>query len=132
MCKCCRVLSRLSLFIMILKQWQGENLDNTCFTSLLKLIINNSDIWTLQHPVNNAFMKIFNTKSNDVVHECQIAFGFRTVREQAYMRKIKFLTKYIKNDNLICSFLERQAISEIRALRVGYADTQRIWCMLNQ
>ena len=44
--------------------------------------INNSDIRNRQHPVNNAFMKIFNTKSNDVVHECQIAFGFHTVREQ--------------------------------------------------
>ena len=65
-------------------------------------------------------MKIFSTKSNDVVHECQIAFGFRTVREQVYMRKIKFLTKYIHNDNLICSFLEHQAISEIRALRLGF------------
>ena len=67
--------------------------------------VNNSDIRTLQHPVYNASMKIFSTKSNDVVHECQIVFGFRTVREQVYMRKIKFLTKYINNDNLICSFL---------------------------
>ena len=88
--------------------------------------LNNSDIRTLQHPVNNAFMKIFNTTSNDVVHECHIAFGFHTLREQVYMRKIKFLTKYIHNDNLICSFLEHQAISEIRALRVGFADKQRI------
>ena len=85
--------------------------------------INNSDIRTLQHPVNNAFMKIFNTKSNDVVHECQIAFTFHTVHEQVYMRK---MANYINNDNLICSFLEHQAISEIRALRVGFADTQRI------
>ena len=71
-------------------------------------------------------MKIFNIKLNDVVHECQIAFGFRTVSEQVYMRKIKFLTKYINDHNLICSFLEHQAISEIRALRVGFAETQRI------
>ena len=88
--------------------------------------INNSDIRRLQHPVTNAFMKIFSTKSNDDVHECQIAFGFRTVREHVYMRKIKFLTKYIYTDNLICSFLEHQAISGIRALRDGFADTQRI------
>ena len=70
-------------------------------------------------------MKIFNSKSNDVVHECQIAFGLRIAREHAYMRKIKFLTKYINNDNLICSVLDHQA-SEIRALRVGFADTQCI------
>ena len=88
--------------------------------------VNNSDIRTLQHPVYNAFMKIFSTKSNDVVHECPIVLGFRNVREQLYMRKIKFLTKYINNDNLICSFLENQAISEIRALIVVFADTQRI------
>ena len=71
-------------------------------------------------------MKIFIIKSNDVLDECQIAFGFHTVREQVYMCKIKFLTKYIHNDNLICSFLEHQTISEIRALRVEFADTQRI------
>ena len=87
---------------------------------------NNSDIKTLQHPVNNAFMKIFNTTSNDVVHECQRVFRFHTVREQVYMRKINFLTKYIHNDNLIFAFLELQAISKIRALRVGFAETQRI------
>ena len=80
--------------------------------------------------VNNAFMKIFNTISNDDVHEFQTAFGFRTVREQAYMRKIKLLTKYINNDNLIFSVLEHQTSSEIRALRVGFADPQRILCML--
>ena len=88
--------------------------------------VNNSDIRILQHRVNNAFMKIFNTKSNDALHECQIAYEFHTVREQVYMCKIKFLTKYIQNNNLICSFLEHQAISEIRALRVGFADTRRI------
>ena len=71
-------------------------------------------------------MNIFNTKSNDVLHECQIAFGFHTVREQVYLHEIKFLTKYIHNDNLICYFLEHQAIGEIRALRVVFADTQRI------
>ena len=43
--------------------------------------INNSDIRTLQNQINNASMEIFSAKSNDAVHECQIAFGFHTVRE---------------------------------------------------
>ena len=47
--------------------------------------INNSEIRTPQHPVNNALMKIFSTKSKDVVHERQTAFGFRTVRQEVYI-----------------------------------------------
>ena len=71
-------------------------------------------------------MKICNTKSNDAVHECQIAFGFRTVREEVYMRKMKFLTKYFHNDNLIYSFLEHQALSEIRAQRVAESSVSDV------
>ena len=64
-------------------------------------------------------MSAVGTKANDAVRECQIAVEFRTVHEQVHMRKIKFLTKYIHYDNLICSFIEHQAISEIRALESG-------------
>ena len=36
--------------------------------------INATDYKPLQHPVNNAFMKIFITKSNDIILDCQHEF----------------------------------------------------------
>ena len=41
-----------------------------------------SDIKTLDHPINATFMKVFNTKSADVIRDCQMAFGFRSLLEQ--------------------------------------------------
>ena len=41
-----------------------------------------SDIKTLDHPITATFMKVFNTKSADVVRDCQIAFGFHSFNER--------------------------------------------------
>ena len=40
------------------------------------------DINTLDHPIIATFMKVFNIKSADVVRDCQMAFGFRSLHEQ--------------------------------------------------
>ena len=46
-----------------------------------------SDIKTLGHSINATFMKVFNTKSADVIRDCQMAFGFRSLHEQNLTRK---------------------------------------------
>ena len=61
-------------------------------------------------------MKIFSTKSIDAVYECHLAFGFRKVRDMVCKCKIKFLTNYQYNANLICSAFEQQAGSERQAV----------------
>ena len=41
-----------------------------------------SDIKTLDQPIIATFIKVFNTKSADVIRDCQMAFGFRNLHEQ--------------------------------------------------
>ena len=62
-----------------------------------------SDIKTLDHPIIATFMKVFNTKSADVIRDCQMAFGFRSLHEHNLTRKINFLKKFISYPNSICS-----------------------------
>ena len=62
-----------------------------------------SDIKTLDHPINATFIKVFNTKSADVIRDCQMAFGYRSLHEQILTRKIHFLNKFISCSNSICS-----------------------------
>ena len=57
--------------------------------------INATDFKSLQHPVTNIFMKMFTTKSAEVVTECQQEFGFQPIRNQINCRKIKFLNIYV-------------------------------------
>ena len=59
------------------------------------------DFKSLQHPITNIFMKMFATKSAEVVTECQQAFGFRPIRNQINCRKIKFLDRYITSSSCI-------------------------------
>ena len=50
--------------------------------------INANDFKSLQHPISNIFMKMFATKSAEVVvTECQQAFGFQPIRNQINCRK---------------------------------------------
>ena len=44
--------------------------------------------------ITEPFMKVFNAKSADVVRDCQMAFGFRSLNEQILTRKINFEKKY--------------------------------------
>ena len=44
--------------------------------------INATDFKFLQHPITNIFMKMFATKSAEVVTECHQAFGFPPIRNQ--------------------------------------------------
>ena len=48
-----------------------------------------SDLKTLDHPIIATFMKVFNTKSADVVRDCQMAFGFRSLHKP--FKRIQFV-----------------------------------------
>ena len=58
---------------------------------------------SLQHQIDNIFMKMFATKSDEVVTECQQAFGFQPIRNQFNCWKIKFLNRYVIRHNCICT-----------------------------
>ena len=49
--------------------------------------INANDFKLLPHPITNIFMKMFATKSAEVVTECQQAFGFQSIRNQIIVGK---------------------------------------------
>ena len=80
-------------------------------------LINATDFKSLQHPITNIFMKMFATKSAEVVTECQQAFGFQPIRNHINCRKIKFLNRYVTCPNCICSIACNQcAVNEIQYL----------------
>ena len=62
-----------------------------------------TDIKTLDHLIIATFMKVFNKKSADVIRDCQMAFGFRSLPEQILTRQINFVNKFISCPNSICS-----------------------------
>ena len=79
--------------------------------------ISATDFKSLQHPITDIFMKMFATKSAEVVTECQQAFGFQTNRNQINCRKITFLNRYVTSPNGICTISCNQcAVNEIQYL----------------
>jgi len=62
-----------------------------------------SHIVSLQFVVNSCFAKIFNTRSKDVIEECQFYFDFSPVSDQIARRSQRFLVKYEGSDNILCA-----------------------------
>ena len=60
---------------------------------------------SLQFAVNSSFVKIFNTKSMNVVSECLDMFNVLSVADYIVKRKSKFLTGYINSQNALCNLL---------------------------
>ena len=73
--------------------------------------VNVTELRSLEHPVNMAFIKIFNTNSIDIVSYCQSAFGFHSVREQVLRRKINFLAKLNQCQNSLFSSLSANRVA---------------------
>jgi len=71
-----------------------------CFNVLKK-----SQTESLQFAVNSSFIKIFNTKSMNVVSECLDMFNVLSVADYIVKRKCKFLTEYINSQNSLCNLL---------------------------
>ena len=62
-------------------------------------------------------MKMFATKSAEVVTECQQAFWFYQIPNQINCRKIKFLNRYVTSPNCMCTIAcNRCGVNEIKYL----------------
>jgi len=79
---------------------------------------------SLQFAVNSTFMKIFNTKSMNVVSECLDMFNVLSVADYIVKRKWKFLTRptnnvnrtlaeYNNSQNSLCNLLRRTAKKDL-------------------
>ena len=57
-------------------------------------------------------MKIFKTKSLDIVTQCRLMFNLRTISELVCQRKQRFLEGFMKlDDNFVCNAL--YAVAEL-------------------
>ena len=61
-------------------------------------------------------MKLFNSGSVDIVHECCAMFNIRSVSSLIVSRKRKFLTKFMDNRNSICGAVSGLARRELNDL----------------
>ena len=57
--------------------------------------------------VNSCFVKIFNTRSKDVINDCRVHFHFDAISDMITKPKQKFLNNYQKSENLLCSVVCR-------------------------
>jgi len=75
---------------------------------------------SLQFAVNGSFMKIFNTKSMNVVSECLDMFNVLSVADCIVKRKSKFLTGYINSQNALCNLLCSTAKKDLNDAAVTF------------
>lgn len=78
--------------------------------------INNTQIQSLQFAVNGMLMKVFNTKSKIIIHECMDFFRFPTVSVSVLKRKHNFLVKIIETSNSLCKLFVDVATNELNAV----------------
>lgn len=76
------------------------------------------DIASISFAVTRVLMKIFHTRSSDVINECCAMFGMVTVEQQIHRRKVRFLQKFIDSENSVCTMFARDATSELTSLCV--------------
>ena len=74
--------------------------------------VNKSVLRSLDFCMNSILMKIFKTKSMEVVHECQIMFNLSPMNFAVRQRKLQFLRKFIVVDNSVCKMFEANARHE--------------------
>lgn len=73
---------------------------------------------SLDFAVTGACMKIFNTRSKEVVTECMTMFGFLSVSEAVAKRKSKFLLSYSSSTNSLCQLFADDALNELHGLDI--------------
>jgi hypothetical protein len=74
---------------------------------------------SLEFVLTNCFMKIFKTKSKDVVIECMSFFDFPNIGTAINARREKFLRKFIVNFNVnsVCCIFIAAAQTELNVVR---------------
>jgi len=61
-------------------------------------------------------MKIFRTRSKEIVTECQNYFSLHTVGELIKNRKLQFLQKIVSSSNTVCNLFVSVAVRESELL----------------
>ena len=78
--------------------------------------VNRSLEKSLQFPVTRTLVKIFKTRSSDIVMECQNYFGFYTIATLIRKRKDTFLHKLVNSQNELCELFSFVAQAEINII----------------
>jgi len=73
--------------------------------------------------ITRLFMKMFKTGSADVVAQCQVHFGFLPLRYQIDIRTARFLFRYTRSSNFICSLLSNNARTQLSNIFTVYSVT---------
>jgi len=79
-----------------------------------------SVIRSFEYVLNNAFRKIFATKSCDIANECVIMFNC-SVYDMVLRRKRKFLNKLQYNENTLCKMFRDRVKFELTELSVSHS-----------
>ena len=66
---------------------------------------------SLEYPISCALMKVFNTKSSEILENCKLAFGFRSFALSVAIRKRLFYNKYAITDNALCQAITAFTLS---------------------
>ena len=78
---------------------------STCMPVLLYAMeacpVNRSLQGSLEFPFTRILMKIFRTRSKEIVTECQNYFSLHTVGELIKKRKLQFLQKIVSSSNTV-------------------------------
>ena len=56
---------------------------------------------SMEYPISCALIKVFNTKSSEILENCKLAFGFRPFALFVAIRKRHFYNKYATTDNAL-------------------------------
>ena len=74
------------------------------------------DVASTSFALTSVLMKIFRSRSNDVINECRTMFGLLSIEQQVQKIKVKFLPKSIDSENSACTLFVRDTTSELTSL----------------
>ena len=66
---------------------------------------------SMEYPISCAQMKVFNTKSSEILENCKLAFEFRPFSLSVAIRKRHFYNKYPTTDNAHCQVITAFTLS---------------------
>ena len=66
---------------------------------------------SLEYPISCALMKVFNTKSSQILENCKLPFGFRPFSLSIAIRKRQFYSKYGTTYNALCQAITAFTLS---------------------
>ena len=75
--------------------------------------VNVRDKYAFDFVLTRVLMKLFNTGSIDIIHDCCDQFNIRTVSALIAERKRNFLSKFIYSTNVVCNLFVNNAKLEL-------------------